>query len=207
MPHGLQQNPTAMTYADAVTALRVLIADDDPLVLVGLRYLLRALADVEIVAEASDGAEIVPLLRSMQVDVVLSDIKMRRTSGMSVIPAIRAQHPDVRIVLMSSVVGDSIQRHALNAGADACFSKSARPDQILAALSGLTPAPRSAGSHALTEREESVASRAAAGASNLEISQELGLSINSVKTYVSRAMTKLGVHNRVQLANVINSRL
>lgn len=195
-----------MTYADAVTALRVLIADDDPLVLVGLRYLLRALPHVEIIAEASDGAEILPLLRTTPVDVVLSDIKMRRTSGMSVIPAIRAQHPHVRIVLMSSVVGDAIERHALNAGADACFSKNAPPEQIYAALSGQTPPARPAGSRVLTEREESIAARAAAGASNLEISEELGLSVNSVKTYVSRAMTKLGVENRVQLANVINSR-
>ncbi len=196
-----------MTYADAVAALRVLIADDDPLVLVGLRYLLRALPHVEIVAEASDGAEILPLLRSTRVDVVLSDIRMRRTSGMSVIPAIRAQHPDVRIVLMSSVAGDAIEQHALNAGADACFAKSAPPEQMYAALSGQAHSARPAGARVLTEREESVATRAAAGASNLEISEELGLSVNSVKTYVSRAMAKLEVENRVQLANVINSRL
>lgn len=185
---------------------RVMIVDDDPLVRVGLRLLFRSMPEISVEAEASDGAEVLAELARTPVDVVLSDVRMRALNGIAMIASIRDRFPDIRIVLMSSTVGAEFGEHARNAGADAFVPKTA-PASVLRDV--IVGSPRSSGARrmrVLTDRESIVADLVAAGANNADISRELNLSVNTVKTYVSRVMTKLDVDNRVQLANLLNER-
>lgn len=183
---------------------RVLIVDDDALVITGLRHLLHSTPDLVVVGEAADGMEVIPMLDALDIDVVVCDIRMRRVHGTSIVKAIHARYPRTRIILMSSLPEPDLGQHAINAGADAYFAKTAPPERIRDIVRGV-PLGRSARRvSALTERENDIADRVARGMTNSEIGNELGLSVNSVKTYVSRVMAKLDVDNRVQLANLIN---
>ncbi|WP_395640187.1 response regulator [Pseudolysinimonas sp.] len=184
---------------------RLIIADDDPLVRTGLRSLLRH-DSLEIVAEASDGAAVLRLLEVVRADVVLMDVQMPRLSGVAAIAPVRARLPDARIILMTTFDADRFAVHAKAAGADAFVRKSAPATEILAAIYGRTvrEARGHPGAARLSPRERDVGIRIAGGCSNEEIAVELGVSINTIKTYVSRLFAKFGVSNRVQLANAFN---
>ncbi|MFC7431609.1 MULTISPECIES: response regulator [unclassified Agrococcus] len=183
-----------------------MIVDDDPLVRVGLRLLFRSMPEISVEAEASDGAEVLPELARTPVDVILSDVRMRTLNGVAMIASIRDRHPDVRIVLMSSTVGAEFGDHARNAGADAFVPKTAPAGHLRDVIVGSPPHGGHRTRRVLTDRESVVANLVATGANNADISRELNLSVNTVKTYVSRVMTKLDVDNRVQLANLLNER-
>ena len=185
--------------------LRLLIADDDPLVRTGLRSLLRQ-DGLEIVAEAPDGAAVLRLLEAIRVDVLLMDIHMPRLNGVATIAPVRARMPEARIVLMTTLDADRFAVHAKAAGADAFVRKSAPVAELLAAIYGraVTETRGRLGAARLSPRERDVGLRIASGSSNEQIASELGVSINTVKTYVSRLFSKFGVANRVQLANALN---
>lgn len=185
--------------------LRLLIADDDPLVRTGLRSLLRQ-DGLEIVAEAPDGAAVLRLLDAIRVDVLLMDVQMPRLNGVAAIAPVRARLPEARIVLMTTFDADRFAVHAKAAGADAFVRKSAPVAELLAAIYGraVTETRGRVGAARLSPRERDVGLRIASGSSNEQIASELGVSINTVKTYVSRLFSKFGVGNRVQLANALN---
>jgi two-component system response regulator EvgA len=191
-----------------VNTIRVLIVDDDPLVRSGLRLLFRSMPELFVVGDVADGAGVLPYLEHTAADVVLCDVRMRTVHGPSIVEALRLRHPGIRIVLMSTVMGSDFADHALNIGADEFIVKTAHPEEIRAALGGSSVRSKSEReaplSKPLSHREAVVAGLVAAGATNAEISLELHLTINTVKTYVSRIMSKLDVSNRVQLANLLN---
>lgn len=188
---------------DTRRPLRVALIDDDPLVRTGVRLLLRGIPEVDVVAEGSDGTDAIPLLERIPVDVLLMDVRMRRVSGAAVMVTVRQRFPNVRVVLMSAVVDDDFADHAANLGAAAYVPKTADLVTIRTALAG----PRvdePPVTKRLSQQERQVAVLVADGANNADIATELHLSANTVKTYVSRAMSKLGARNRVQLANLLH---
>jgi DNA-binding NarL/FixJ family response regulator len=204
--------------------IRVLLADDQALVRAGFRALLDAQDDVEVVGEASDGAEAVRLAARHHPDVVLMDIRMPGLDGLEATrrivadPALRG----VKIVILTTFDLDEYVFEALRVGASGFLVKDTEPVELLrgvrAVASGdalLSPgvtrrliaqfasqarAPRPATElSGLTEREREVMALVGAGLSNDEIAERLVVSPATAKTHVSRAMVKLGARDRAQL--------
>lgn len=205
--------------------VRVLLADDQPLVRSGLRGLLERDGGITVVAEAEDGAEALRLARRTQPDVALLDIRMPHTDGITVTRRLAAD-PDtaaIRVVVLTTFDVDSYIFEALQAGASGFLSKTVSREELCRAVHvvargeallspGVTRtviaefARRPGSPHAtperlapLTSREREVLTAVAAGSSNAEIAQALRMSPLTVKTHVSRIITKLGVRDRTQL--------
>lgn len=209
---------------DAPT-VRVLLADDQTLVRAGFRSLLERAPDIAVAGEAADGAETLDILRSRRVDVVLMDIRMPTLDGLEATRRVVADPRlgSVRVVILTTFDIDEYIFEALRAGASGFLAKDVEPDELrravrvaaggeallspsvtrrlIAEYAVRAPRPsRDAGRlDALTEREREVVRLAAAGLDNKEIGQRLYMSPLTAKTHVSRAITKLGVRDRVQL--------
>jgi DNA-binding NarL/FixJ family response regulator len=204
--------------------IRVLLADDQPLVLAGLRTILESEPDIEIVGEARDGRTAVILARRLHPDLVLMDIRMPELDGLAatreLVAASSAGEP-VRVVVLTTFDLDEYVYEALCAGASGFLLKDL-PDQEL--LAGVRAAARGetmlapsvikrlietytrnqpnptppAGADELTPREQEVWRLIARGLSNAEIAAELVVSEATVKTHIARVISKLGVRDRIQ---------
>lgn len=204
--------------------IRVVLADDQALLRAGIRALLDAEDDIEVVGEASDGAEAVQVVRRTAPDVVLMDIRMPRTDGLAATRTIveGADTSGTRVVVLTTFDLDEYVFEAVRIGASGFLVKDTEPEELLrgirAVASGdalLSPgvtrrligefATRSRPSaapavlDALTEREREVVALVGEGLSNDEIAGRLFLSPATAKTHVSRAMVKLHVRDRAQL--------
>lgn len=182
--------------------LRLVVCDDDVLVLVAIRLMLKPVDEIEIVAEVQDPTLLLGLVNAIRPDVVLCDLRMPGVDGLTLAQTLRLTHPSLRIVLMTAAPHLPAVDHARNAGADTLVAKSADFVEFREALTG--QAVPSSGSE-LTPQERRVATRVARGETNAQIADELSLSVYTVKTYVQRAIRKTGVRNRVQLASVVNA--
>ncbi|NDO88935.1 response regulator [Cellulosimicrobium composti] len=207
--------------------IRVLVVDDDPMVRRLLRTILRP-DDIDVVAEAADGDEVVTAVQAHHPDVVLMDLRMPRIDGVAATRAVRALPDPPGVIAMTSFDTEAVILDAVHADASGFLAKDASPDEIVSAVravargeGALSPraarvvmaqvhaAPNSGGRDAaakvatLTERELDVARLVAQGLSNAEIAQRLFLGEATVKTHLSAATAKLGVVNRVQLAVVV----
>ncbi|MFJ3928698.1 MULTISPECIES: response regulator [unclassified Streptomyces] len=200
--------------------LTVLLVDDEPLVLAGLRAVLAAQSDIEVVGEAGDGASVVPLVRSLRPDVVVMDVRMPLLDGIEATRALLRTVPDPpRILVVTTFAEDEYVYGALRAGADGFLLKRARPAEIVdavrvvaagesllfpAALRALAadrgnPAARAALDRAaLTEREACVLRLMARGLSNAEIAAQLVVGAETIKSHVSAVLAKLGARDRTQ---------
>lgn len=205
--------------------LRVLVADDQDLVRTGLRMILDAQDGIEVVAEAADGRQAVALARKLRPDVCLLDIRMPELDGIEATRQLAG--PDVTeplaIVVITTFDLDDYVHGALKAGARGFLLKDAGPELLVQAIRAASTgdaliAPsvtaRLLGTFAeaagaatpaqpiepLTEREEEVVLTVARGRTNVEIADELHISLSTVKTHVASLMTKLGVRNRVEIA-------
>jgi len=202
---------------------RVLIADDQPLVRVGLRKILEAEADLEVVAEAPDGEEAVAETRLHRPDVVLMDIRMPALDGIEATRRIAAAQPAVRVLILTTFGLDTYVFDALRAGASGFMLKDAPPEELVSAVRlvargeallapavtrsvieefarrpvARAPEPSPALSE-LTAREREVLELLARGRSNPEICAELVISEATAKTHVARILQKLGLRDRVQ---------
>jgi DNA-binding NarL/FixJ family response regulator len=200
--------------------VRVLLVDDEELVRSGLRTILEAQNDIEVVGEAADGAVVVPLVASLRPDVVVLDIRMPLLDGLQ---ATRDLHRKLksppRVLILTTFGDDENVYAALHAGADGFLAKRARPAEIVEAVrivargeSLLFPAAiRSLAArhatdrartgtavHDLTPREREILRLMARGLSNAEIADELFLGLQTVKTHVSSLLRKLGARDRTQ---------
>ncbi|MFH8493868.1 response regulator transcription factor [Streptomyces coeruleorubidus] len=207
--------------------IRVLLADDQALLRATFRILIDSCADMEVVAEASDGAEAVELTRAHHPDIVLMDIRMPGTDGLTATAALCAD-PDLsatRVLILTTFETEDYVAQALRAGASGFLGKDVTADTLLAGLrtvaSGeallspaatrslitrflLAPAPDTQLAPPerladLTVREREVMALAAEGRSNTEIAEDLTLSPLTVRTHIHRAMTKLNARDRAQL--------
>jgi DNA-binding NarL/FixJ family response regulator len=203
--------------------VRVLLADDEALVRAGLRMILEAEPDLEVVGEAADGVDAVTMCRELQPDIALVDIRMPRLDGIQAARRIAAD-PALRtaVVMLTTFDADEHVVEALRAGATGFLLKSMPRDQLVAAVrtavsgdsllaptllrrllddfvrrSGST-SPTVPGIGELTAREEEVLRLVARGLSNAEIADELVLGEGTVKTHVAHLLAKLGVRDRVQ---------
>jgi DNA-binding NarL/FixJ family response regulator len=209
--------------------IRVVIADDQPLLRTGFKAILASAPDLDVVGEAGDGREAVRLARSAQADVVLMDVRMPVLDGLAATRQITADEDlsGVKVLILTTFEIDEYVFEALRAGASGFLGKSADAEELLTAVRTvhrgealLSPgatrtlinrfltapaAPRPMDDTArraldsLTDRERQSTTLVAAGLSNDEIAARLVLSPATVKTHVNRAMVKVGARDRAQL--------
>ena len=204
--------------------IRILLADDQALIRSGIRALLEAEDDLQVVAEACDGPQAVALARQHRPDIALVDIQMPVLDGIEATRQIVADDrlAGVRVVMLTNFGLDEYIFRALRAGASGFLLKDTQPAELLQALrvamrgdALLSPAVTrrlisefvarppdavaAAGMERLTNREREVAALAAHGLSNDEIAAAMVVSPTTAKTHVSRAMIKLGARDRAQL--------
>ncbi|MEU2113400.1 response regulator [Streptomyces sp. NPDC058423] len=210
--------------------IRLLIVDDDPLVRAGLTFMLGGAEDIEIVGEGADGAEAAELAERLRPDVVLMDVRMPRMDGLAATERLRARPDAPEVVVLTTFHADEQVLRALRAGAAGFVLKDTAPAEIVDAVRRvaggepvLSPAvtrrlmtqvveaaPDERRSRArarldaLAERELEVAVAVGRGHSNAEIAAGLYMSVPTVKTHVSRALAKLGLNNRVQIALLVH---
>lgn len=205
--------------------IRVLLADDQDLVRAGLRMILDAEPDIEVVGEADNGRDAVSLAREMRPDVCLLDIRMPETDGIEATRLLAGADVDepMAIVVITTFDLDEYVHGALKAGARGFLLKDAGPDllvqavhaavdgdaliapsitaRLLAAFAENTPDPEPVQPiDPLTDREEEVVASVARGRTNAEIADGLYISLSTVKTHLASIMSKLEARNRVEIA-------
>ena len=204
--------------------IRVLLVDDEAMIRTGLRMVLEAESNIEVVGEAGDGAQAVTAAATLRPDVVLMDVRMPRLDGLAATQQILAANPTVKVVVLTTFNEDSYVRDALRLGASGFLLKVAPPErlvdairvaangdalidplvtrQVIAALAYNMPDPLAADSPPalgqLTVREAEVLRMLARGKSNAEIAADLVVGDATVKTHVARVLMKLGLRDRVQ---------
>ena len=196
--------------------IRLLIADDHAVVRTGLRQLVSTFDDVELVGAAGDGDEAVRLCADRSPDVVLMDLEMPVLDGIAATKRIRASHPEVAVVVLTSFSDRERILRALDAGAVGYLLKDAEPEELAravrAAARGEAPLDPRAGKALLTARgvsspldglsvrEREVLSLVARGLPNKLIARELSISEKTVKTHLTNVFRTIGVTDRTQAA-------
>lgn len=200
--------------------IRVLIADDHALMREGIRALLRASDDVEVVGEASSGEEALEQSRLLRPDLVLMDVAMPGLGGLEATLALRRELPEVRVLVLTQYDDREYVARFLNAGVAGYVLKKAAGSELLAAIrsahrGGLVLDPGVARGaveasrrpdeavrdpyETLTEREKQVLKLVAEGGSSKDVAQVLGMSVKTAMTHREHLMEKLGLHNRADL--------
>ncbi|WP_375502107.1 response regulator [uncultured Jatrophihabitans sp.] len=204
--------------------VRVLLADDQPLLRQGFAMIVGAEPDMLVVGEAAEGVEAVALARALRPDIVLMDVRMPGLDGIAATRQITASQPEVKVIILTTFDIDEYAFDGLRAGASGFLLKNARPEDLLrgirAVASGdavLAPSTtrrvldtyastfeRSTDQQAdvlavLTPREREIFTELAAGRTNQEIAERLTLSETTVKTHVTRVLGKLELRDRVQV--------
>ncbi|MEV6168611.1 response regulator transcription factor [Streptomyces sp. NPDC051954] len=209
-----------------MTAIRLLLVDDDPLVRAGLSFMMGGADDIEIVGEAADGREVEALVDRTRPDVVLMDIRMPSVDGLTATEQLRGRKDAPQVVVLTTFHADEQVLRALRAGAAGFVLKDTPPAEIVDAVRRvaagdpvLSPSvtrrlmEQAAGTAAdtrrararerigtLNDREREAAVAVGRGLSNAEIAAALFMSVATVKTHVSRILAKLDLNNRVQIA-------
>jgi NarL family two-component system response regulator LiaR len=200
--------------------IRVLIVDDHAMVRKGMMALMAAYDDIQVIGEAANGAKAIEQADKLRPDVILMDLAMPVMDGIEAIKQITALHPEQRIIVLTSYTGDDKLFPAIKAGAIGYLVKDAQPEEliesirnvyagepsldpavawrILRGMSGAEPAKRSADD--LSEREVEVLRLLSQGKTDQEIARQLVLTDVTIRTHISRILSKLGLKNRVQAA-------
>jgi DNA-binding NarL/FixJ family response regulator len=196
---------------DEAGTIKVLLADDHPLIIAGVRRTIEDLDDMEVVGEAHSGPELMQLIERRGPDLVLMDLRMPGVVGVEAIEQIRQSWPDVKTVVLSACDDRAAIDSALRAGASAYVLKSAHTVDIASVLrqasSGdvfhapsyaplLSGGPGAPALPALTDRERSILSAVAAGLTTAAISRDLWISEHTIKFHLTNIYRKLGVVNR-----------
>ena len=192
------------------TKIRVLIVDDHSLVTEGLANIINYDPEMTVVAQAEDGQEAIDRYREHQPDITLMDLRMPRMGGVKAITAICAEFKSARIIVLTTYDGDEDIYRGLRAGAQGYLLKDAKPNELLNAIrivhSGqqyvsLTVARKLVermNNPVLSERELEVLRLMAQGLSNQDIGTALNIGESTVKSHVTRILSKLGVSDRTQ---------
>jgi DNA-binding NarL/FixJ family response regulator len=199
--------PRRARHALAAEPIRVLIADDHPLILAGLRRTLDGCEDIVLAGAARTAPELLGLLAGCRPDVVVMDLRMPGLSGTGLIERIRGERPATRVIVLSACDEPPAIDAALAAGASAYVRKAAQPldlAQVIRQVAADAVAPAPAGESAstaftrtrLTARERSVLAAIAAGHTSAAISRELWVSEHTIKFHLTNIYRKLGVSGR-----------
>jgi len=198
--------------------IRILIVEDHRVVRQGFVALLRMVGGMEVIAEASSGAQAVELYRLHKPDVTLMDLRMPGMGGVETITAIRAEFPDARVIVLTTFDGDEDIYRAIQAGARGYLLKGMGIDELVEAIEtvhrGRSKIPAAIAErlaerlsgNALTERETEVLKTIALGKSNKEIASALFISEATVKTHINNLLSKLGATDRTQAARIAQQR-
>ena len=201
------------TATDGVR-IRVLTADDHPIVRAGIAAMIANEPDIDIVAEGRDGAEAVALFEAHRPDVVLMDLRMPKVDGVAAILAIRAIEPNARVIALTTYDGDADIHRALSAGAGAYLIKDTMVEQLVAAIrlaaSGKRVIPPDVATRLaeftpradLSAREQEVLRHVANGLGNKEIARALGRSADTVKAHLESIFEKLGARDRTHAVTI-----
>jgi len=202
--------------ADSARTIRVLLVDDHTVVRQGLRMVMSLEDDLEVVGEAANGREAVEAVAALAPEVVLMDLLMPVMNGVEAIRAIKADHSEVEVVALTSVLEDRMVVDAVEAGAAGYLLKETGPEALFEAIRAAsrgevrldpraqkrllrevrTPTMR----ESLTPRETDTLRLVAKGLANKEIAAELGVSEVTIKTHVSSVLSKLDLQSRTQAA-------
>ena len=203
-----------------INAIRVLVTDDHAIVRKGIRALLATEPDIEVVGEARDGRDAITESQRLRPDVILMDLVMPGMDGLEAIRHIVDRQPEVRILVLTSFDGDDKVFPAIRAGALGYLLKDSGPEELVKAIHQVYrgesslhpnvarkllrelahPSAQEPGAQPLTDRELEVLKLVARGQSNREIAQQLAISEATVRTHVSRILTKVGLSSRTQAA-------
>ncbi|WP_432927847.1 response regulator [Microbispora sp. CA-135349] len=207
--------------------IRVVLADDEAMIRVGVRSILTTDPEIEVVAEAADGHEAIEMVRAHRPDIALLDIRMPRLDGLAAVAELRAAAPEVAVVMLTTFDEDEYVSRALAEGAAGFLLKAADPRELIIGVRAVAGgaaylSPRIAQKvitrlgggrlaradtarrqvEMLTPREREVLALVGRGLSNQDIGRELFLSEGTVKSHVSAILLRLGLNNRVQAAIV-----
>jgi DNA-binding NarL/FixJ family response regulator len=194
--------------------IRILTADDHPLLRYGITALIGAEPDMELVAQASTGREAIEQFRRHQPDVTLMDLQMPGMNGIEAIIAIRSEFPNARIIVVTTYAGDVQVTRALKAGARAYILKGHLAGELLDTIRAVHAGQRRipaevaaevaehAGEDGLTEREIEVLRLIAGGNANKEIGAQLSITEETVKSRVSNILSKLGANDRTHAVTI-----
>jgi two-component system response regulator DesR len=196
--------------------IRVVIAEDQSMVLGALAALLDIERDIEVEGQARDGAEALELVRRTKPDIVLTDIEMPRLTGLELAQRIRDERLRPRVVILTTFARPGYLRRALDAGASGYLLKDSPSDKLADAIRRVNAGARAVDpelaaeawgeSDPLTDRERQVLRLAGDGRSGPEIAAELDLSEGTVRNYLSEAINKVGGRNRVDAARIARAK-
>jgi len=196
--------------------IRVIVAEDQGMVLGALAALLETENDIEVVAMARNGAEAVSMTREHRPDVLLTDIEMPEMTGLEVAAALKGQGLDTKVVIVTTFARAGYLRRALDAGASGYLLKDSPPDMLAntvrrvhAGLRAIDPelaAEAWGEADPLTDRERQALRLAGEGRTTGDIAETLGLSDGTVRNYLSEAMTKVGAVTRVEASRIARAK-
>ena len=200
--------------------IRILIADDHPIVRAGLKQILAEASDIEVAAEAGDGHELLKLIRKGAIDVALLDISMPGLTGLDALKQIKVENPNLPILVLSMHPEDQYGIRVLKAGAAGYLMKSAAPDQLIGAIRkvhrrgryvspalaekiafGLQTGASGLPHETLSDREYQVLCMIASGKTVKQIAAELALSEKTVSTYRARILEKMNMQSNSELTH------
>jgi DNA-binding NarL/FixJ family response regulator len=194
--------------------IRIVVADDHPLIRRGVRAVLSMISDVHVIGEAEDGGQAVELYRTLLPDLILLDLQMPNVDGIEAIAQIRQEFSQAKILVLTTYSGDAQALRALRAGALGYILKSNLHDELIEAIHSvhegreflsaeiISQIARHQGNQQLTDRERSVLILAAAGNSNKRIASSLEISEETVKGYMKIILSKLDAVDRTHAVTI-----
>jgi len=200
-----------------MSKIRVIVAEDQAMVLGALAALLETEPDITVCGRAANGREALTAIAKQKPDVLVTDIEMPEMTGLTLAAEVRERHPQTRVVILTTFARPGYLRRALDAGAKGYLLKDRPAAELAEAVRRVHRGLRvvdpdlaaeawDSGSDPLTERERQILWRAGEGKSSLDIADELHLSEGTVRNYLSEAISKLGAANRVDAARIARAK-